>query len=334
MMNTIETKDIVHSLALGSLTLKNNMILAPMAGISNVPFRVLAREAGCSLAFTEMISANGLVRGNEKSRQYLSSSVEDKPLGVQIFGSDPEILAEAVQIADEQGADLIDINMGCPVKKVVKNGAGAALLKDPDLVAQILASVRRATQKPLTVKIRSGWNVKSINAVQIAQIAEYQGIDAVIVHARTAAQGFSGSADWSVIEEVKNSVGIKVIGNGDVKAGADAWNMIRMTGCDGVMIGRGALGNPWIFKDAVVARTADADFALPTLTERKEMILRHLATEIVSGGGEGAVVRFRKHLLWYTKKLRGGAVFRAKVTAMSDRDSVIREIESFFGGDV
>ncbi len=329
-MNKIDGSDAVHRLSLGSLELKNNMILAPLAGVSNMAFRVIAREAGCALAFTEMISANGLVRGNDKSRHYLLSSDEDKPLGIQVFGSDPVILADAVRIADEQGADLIDINMGCPVKKVVKNGAGAALLKDPDRVAKILDMVRKATRKPLTVKIRSGWNGQNINAVRIAQIAEHQGLDAVIVHARTAVQGFAGSADWRVIEEVKNSVGITVIGNGDVKSGVDARDMIRLTGCDGVMIGRGAMGNPWIFKSAVSVESEETDPDMPTLIERKEMIVRHLEAESLLGGSDGAVVRFRKHLLWYTKRLRGGAVFRAKAITISEKNLLMDEIERFF----
>jgi len=317
-------------IVIGSLIMKNNVILAPMAGISNLPFRMMAREAGCALAFTEMISANGLVRGIEKSQQYMKSCIDDKPLGVQIFGNDPTTMADAVRIVDDYGADLIDLNMGCPVKKVVKNGAGAALLKDPGLVSQILESVRKATRKPLTVKIRSGWNLQSINAVQIARIAEQQGIDAVFVHARTAVQGFAGSADWRIIEEVKNSVGIKVIGNGDVKSGADAWRMIKMTGCDGVMIGRGALGNPWIFNEAFNYQSTVQTHSEPVLNERKEMILRHLERETIFLGQKEAVKRFRKHLLWYTKGIRGGASFRSRVTTISDQNLLLREIEAFF----
>jgi len=317
-------------IVIGSLKIKNNVILAPMAGISDLPFRMMAREAGCALAFTEMISANGLVRGIEKSQQYMKSCIDDKPLGVQIFGNDPTTMADAVRIVDDYGADLIDLNMGCPVKKVVKNGAGAALLKDPGLVSQILESVRKATRKPLTVKIRSGWNLQSINAVQIARIAEQQGIDAVFVHARTAVQGFAGSADWRIIEEVKNSVGIKVIGNGDVKSGADAWRMIKMTGCDGVMIGRGALGNPWIFNEALNYQSTVQTHSEPGLNERKEMILRHLERETIFLGQKEAVKRFRKHLLWYTKGIRGGASFRSRVTTISDQNLLLREIEAFF----
>jgi len=306
------------------------MILAPLAGISDLPFRVIARGLGCDLAFTEMISANGLVRSNERSRFYLQSSDEDKPLGVQIFGSDPLILADAARIVTEQGADLIDVNMGCPVKKVIKNGAGAALLRDPGLVSRILGAVRKATPRPLTVKIRSGWNLQEINAVQIARIAEQQGVDAVTVHARTAVQGFSGAADWKVIETVRNSVGIPVIGNGDVKSGSDAWQMIQRTGCDGVMVGRGALGNPWIFRDGVAPRPTSESHPAPSLAERKAMIQRHLHKEADLLGDKEAVMRFRKHLLWYTKGLRGGAAFRAKAAVIGGGDLLLREIEAFF----
>lgn len=315
---------------IGSLRIRNPMILVPLAGISDLPFRVIARGLGCDLAFTEMISANGLVRSNERSRFYLQSSGEDKPLGVQIFGSDPLIMADAARIVSEQGADLIDVNMGCPVKKVIRNGSGAALLRDPGLVSRILEAVRKATSRPLTVKIRSGWNLQEVNAVHIARIAEQQGVDAVTVHARTAVQGFSGVADWKVIEAVKHSIGIPVIGNGDVKSGSDAWHMIQRTGCDGVMVGRGALGNPWIFKDAVAPPPSPEIRTEPSLAERKAMILHHLDKEAGLLGEEEAVMRFRKHLLWYTKGLRGGAAFRAKATVISHWDLLLREIEAFF----
>ncbi len=188
---------------IGNLTLRNNVFLAPMAGITNMPFRVLVREFGCALAFTEMISANGLVRKTQKSYRYLDSSPEDKPLGIQIFGSDPDVLVEAAQIVAALGADLVDINMGCPVKKVIKTGAGAALMRAPEKVCMILKSLRKATELPLTVKIRAGWRRGDMKALEIARIAEDCGVNAVIIHPRTADQGFSGSADWRIIEEVK-----------------------------------------------------------------------------------------------------------------------------------
>ena len=223
---------------------KNGALLAPLAGISNLPFRLLAREQGCALAYTEMISSNGLIRKTAKTYEYLKSCADDRPLGAQIFGADPEIMAEAARIVADHGVDLIDINMGCPVKKVIKAGAGAILMKDPDLIARIIKSVKKAVKIPVSAKIRSGWNHSSINAVEIARTVEDSGADAITVHARTADQGYSGHADWKIIAAVKKTVKIPVIGNGDIRQPQDAVKMRQETDCDAVMIGRGALGNP------------------------------------------------------------------------------------------
>ncbi len=225
------------------------VFLAPMAGITNLPFRIITRRYGCQLAFTEMVSVNGLVRGSDRTCRYLDSAPQDHPLGVQIFGADPEIMAAGARIVADGGADLIDINMGCPVKKVVRSGAGAALLRDPAKAGRIVSAVRRVTSLPLTVKIRSGWRQSAINAPALAKILEEEGADAVIVHPRAADQGFSGAADWSVIRAVKDVLRIPVIGNGDIRHAGDVRRMMTATACDGVMIGRAALGNPWIFKD-------------------------------------------------------------------------------------
>ena len=227
------------------------VFLAPMAGITNLPFLTIVRRCGCQLAFTEMVSVNGLVRGAERTCRYLDGASEDRPLGVQIFGAEAEIMAAGARIATDRGADLIDINMGCPVKKVVRAGAGSALLKDPAKVGRIVSAVRRATSLPLTVKIRAGWRRSVVNAIEIARIAEAEGADAVIVHPRTADQGFSGRADWSIIRAVKDALGIPVIGNGDIRRAADVGRMMTATACDGVMIGRAALGNPWIFQEII-----------------------------------------------------------------------------------
>jgi nifR3 family TIM-barrel protein len=315
---------------IGNILLKNNVCLAPMAGITNLPFRTLAKDFGCALTFTEMISANGLIRNSARSFEYLGSSSHDRPLAVQLFGSDPSILAEAAKIVAGQGADLIDINMGCPARKIIRNGAGSALLKNPQQVGNIVKAVRKATPVPLTVKIRSGWSVREINAREIARIAEDCGADAVIVHPRTADQGFSGRADWDIITQVKQGVGIPVIGNGDIHQAADAIAMISQTGCDGVMVGRGALGNPWLI-GAIVACLAGRDLpAHPSLGERFNVISRHLGMELQYHGEAAGNRNFRKHLLWYTKSLPGGAKFRKLAVNLSGRESILEELQRFF----
>jgi len=318
---------------IGNLNLKNNVFLAPMAGITNLPFRILVREFGCALAFTEMISANGLVRRTDKSYRFLESSLNDKPLGVQIFGSDPAVLSEAAQIVSDYGADLLDINMGCPVKKVVKTGAGAALLKNPRQVRLILHAVRKATSLPLTVKIRSGWHRGDMQALEIARIAEDCGINAVIVHPRTADQGFSGIADWNVIEMVKKNLYIPVIGSGDIRSPGDAHRMITTTGCDSVMVGRGALGNPWIFRGIVSlieGIEGQNGFLPPLLSERERVIKYHMEMEVSYLGESLGIRNFRKHLLWYTKGMRGGSLFREMVGKIYDKNTVLRELHHFF----
>jgi tRNA-dihydrouridine synthase B len=259
--------------------LQNKALLAPLAGISNLPFRLVARSFGCSLAFTEMISANGLIRKSDKTLEYLRTSAEDQPLGVQIFGAEPDIMAQAACIVADQGAALIDINMGCPVKKVIKAGAGAILMKDPDRAAGIITAVKKAVTVPVTVKIRSGWNRSSINAVEIARIAEDCGAAAIIIHARTYDQGFGGVADWRVIAQVKKAVGIPVIGNGDIWYPRDAIKMREDTFCDAVMVGRGSLGDPWIFKGIYQLLSGNAEDYLPTLSQRYEIINTHWKME-------------------------------------------------------
>ena len=315
---------------IGNLILKNRVFLAPMAGITNLPFRIIARQFGCALAFTEMISANGLARKTEKSYRYLRSLPEDRPLGVQIFGADPAILLEAAQMASSLGADLVDINMGCPVKKVVKTGAGAALLRDPGRVRSILQAVRRGTSLPLTVKLRSGWRRGEISASEIACIAEDCGVDAVVLHPRTADQGYSGSADWGVIAEVKKKVRVPVIGSGDIRNPKDAYRMIETTGCDAVMVGRAALGNPWLLMDVVRYLGDGGRLPSPTPGEREEIIRKHMELEI-DHMGEGIGMRhFRKHLLWYTKGVRGGAAFREVAGRIDERETALEIVHRFF----
>ncbi len=315
---------------LGNMLLKNKVLLAPMAGITNLPFRVLLRDFGCALAFTEMISATGLVKKSTKSFQYLRSLPFDRPLSVQLFGADPLILAEAAKIVADQGADLIDINMGCPVPKVVRTGAGSALLKNPLQIGQIIKTVRKALSVPLTVKIRSGWSRSEINAREVAHIAEDCGADAVIVHPRTRDQGFGGQADWNIIKEVKQAVKITVIGNGDVRSAADALLLLNNTGCDGVMVGRGALGNPWLIGEIVAGLDEQELPSRPSFPERERIIAHHLELEMQGCGEACAVRNFRKHLLWYTKGLPEGAKFRHSVVNLQEKKLLFDELRCFF----
>lgn len=315
---------------LGNLLLKSNVFLAPMAGITDLPFRSLLREFGCSFAFTEMINATGLVRKSAKSLRYLLSRSGDRPLGVQLFGYDPDILAEGAKIVARLGADTVDINMGCPAKKVVRTGAGAALLKDPSQIAHIIKSVRSAISLPLTVKIRSGWNHREIKALEIARIAEEWGADGVIVHPRTAEQGFGGKADWDVIKAVKEGVSIPVIGNGDVRNVYDAERIMQITGCDGVMIGRGTLGNPWLFGEISSCLSGGDMPIVPSLLERERVIAHHLDMAVDYYGEAMASRNFRKHLLWYTKGLPGGALFRNLAGTLEGKEATLREVHRFF----
>ncbi len=314
---------------IGTLKLRHNVFLAPMAGITDLAFRTVAHRFGAALCFTEMISAVGLARQSARTRRYLASSPEDRPLGAQLFGADPHILAEAARIATDEKADLIDINMGCPVKKVVKSGAGAAMMKDPAKVSLAVALVRRATDLPVTVKLRAGWRRDSVNVVDIARIAEDSGADSVTVHPRTASQGFQGCADWKLIEEVKRAVSIPVIASGDLWTPEDARKVLDSTGCDGVMVARGSLGNPWIFEaiQAYLNRGIHPPPPRPAL--REATIIAHLEMSIALYGETAGVRSFRKHLLWYTKGLPGGAQFRNAATMIKDLETLLDLLHSF-----
>ena len=314
---------------IGHLQLKNNVFLAPMAGITDLPFRTVVRSFGCGLAFTEMVSGSGLIRGTEKTFRYLASSPADRPLGVQLFGCDPETLAAAARVAAEREADLLDVNMGCPVKKVAKTGSGASLMRDPERAAAILRAVRKASALPLTVKIRAGWNARQVNALEIGQIAEECGVDAVILHPRTADQGFAGLSDWGLIAALKERLRIPVIGSGDIRCPEDAARMLRETGCDGVMVGRGVLGNPWIIGN-ILSHLSGTGISAPSLSAREEIIRRHLTLAIDFYGEKVGTRDFRKHLLWYTKGLRGGAQFRQAAGRISDRDSAWKALQDYF----
>jgi len=311
---------------LGNLQLSSNFVLAPMSGITDYPFRRLAREMGCSLVFTEMVSAEGLLK---KGRSFLKIEKDEHPVSVQLFGSNPDILAEAAQMAEGMGADVIDINMGCPAKQVVKTGAGADLMRFPEKAKGILIEVRKKVKSFITIKIRSGWDGEHINAVEISKIAEDCGIDAISIHPRTRVQGFRGRADWGLIGEVKRAVHIPVIGNGDVTTPPLAKKMLEETGCDGVMIGRGALGNPWIFRFNS-SGTWEEELAPPPLEERQRMIHHHFFLIQAHCGEKGAVIKIRKHVYWYTKRLPGCASFHSKLSDLREKEALFEAIHSYF----
>ena len=310
----------------------NPLVLAPMAGITDFPFRKICKELGAGLVFSEMVSVEALIREHKRTAGMLRTDPAERPVAFQIFGSKPASMAEAASIVSRGEVDFVDINMGCPVPKILKSGAGSALLKDLGLAREILSAVVAASRVPVTVKIRLGWDANSIVAVDLAQAAEAAGVAAVTVHARTKAQGFSGNADWSMIRTVKDSVGIAVIGNGDVRSGKDARRMLEETGCDGVMIGRAIQGHPWIFREAKEFLNSGVEPAHPGLEERRAVMLRHL-DDMVSLVGETLAVReMRKHLCWYTKGLPAGAEFRTEVNTLLHADEVRGLINRYFSG--
>lgn len=308
----------------------NPLVLAPMAGISDFPFRRICKELGAGLVFSEMVSVEALIREHKRTHGMLRTDPAERPVVFQIFGSKPASMAEAAHIVSQGEVDFIDINMGCPVPKILKSGAGAALLRDLGLAKEIMAAVVGASKVPVLVKMRLGWDAKNIVAVDVAQAAESAGIAAVTVHARTKAQGFSGHADWEMIKVVKRSVGIPVIGNGDVRSGHDAKRMMDETGCNGVMIGRAIQGYPWIFREARCYLETGLAHAHPSPEERRAIMLRHL-NDMVNLLGENVGVReMRKHLCWYTKGLHGAAEFRTTINHLATAHEVRQEIQGYF----
>ena len=304
---------------------KVKLFLAPLAGITDKSFRRLCHECGAALVYTEMVSAKALWYGDKKTKKLLETCPEEGPVAFQIFGSDPETMAFAAQALDERENTILDVNMGCPVPKVVKNGDGSALMKDPDKAGRIIEAMCKVTKKPVTAKIRSGWDADSINAEEIARVLESAGASMVCVHGRTRDQYYSGKADWNVITKVKSAVKIPVIGNGDVFSYADAMRMREQTGCDHVMVGRGALGNPWIFGEA----DQSAGVSSVSAQTKADMFLKHARLTTEDKGEHVAILEMRKHAGWYFKGLSGSAKLRAQINKITTIDKLISEVEDF-----
>jgi nifR3 family TIM-barrel protein len=314
---------------IGSLVLENNIFLAPMAGVTDLPFRVLCREQGCGFIYSEMISAKGMYYRDEKSWKLAELSEAELPAAIQIFGSEPDIMAYAADKLNDSPAAVIDINMGCPTPKITKNGEGSALMLKPELAGEIIKAVVAASNKPVTVKIRKGWDDEHVNAVELAMVAEESGASVVAVHGRTRQQFYSGKADWDIIHSVKKAVSIPVIGNGDVYTPEDAVRMLEYTGCDAVMVGRGAQGNPWIFKRINHYIETGHILPGPGINDRKSIMLRHLNMLVELKGEHIAVREMRKHISWYTKGCRNSGQFKDHVFRAMSKDEMEGLIDEF-----
>lgn len=312
----------MKSLKIGTVTLENNFILAPMAGVTDLPFRLLCKEQGAGLLCMEMVSAKAIYYGNKNTESLLEIDSREHPVSLQLFGSDPDIISEMAKKIEERPFDILDINMGCPVPKVVNNGEGSALMKQPKLVEEILKKTVRAIRKPVTVKIRKGFDDSSVNAVEIARIAEACGVSAVAVHGRTREQYYAGRADWDIIRQVKEALSIPVIGNGDITCAKDAERMAKETGCDGFMIGRGAQGNPWIFRQLREYFETGTEPEKPPFGEVAEMILRHARIQLTVKGEYTGMREMRKHAAWYTSGYKNSAKLRGKINEVENYEQM------------
>lgn len=305
-------------LQIGNVALKNNLILAPMAGVTDLPFRLLCKEQGAGLLCMEMVSAKAILYKNRNTEELLSIEEEERPVSLQLFGSDPDVISEMAKQIEERPFDILDINMGCPVPKVVNNGDGSALMKNPLLAGKIIEKTVKAIKKPVTVKIRKGFDEAHVNAVELAHIAEESGASAVAVHGRTREQYYSGKADWEIIRKVKEAVRIPVIGNGDLTCGADVIAMEELTGCDGFMIARGAQGNPWIFKQILYYMETGKEMEKPDFKEMTDMLLRHAGLLLEYKGEYTGIREMRKHASWYTAGYRNSSKLRGKINEVEN----------------
>ena len=317
-------------LQIGNVKLENDLILGPMAGVTDLPFRLLCKEQGAGLLCMEMVSAKGIMYNNKNTKFLLTIDERERPVSLQLFGSDPDIISEQAKRIEELPFDILDINMGCPVPKIVNNGDGSALMKNPLLAGEIIEKTARAIQKPVTVKIRKGFDEEHINAVEMAHIAQEAGAAAIAVHGRTREQYYSGKADWEIIRKVKEAVKIPVIGNGDVWTPQDAIDMRKQTGCDGVMIGRGAQGNPWIFKQILHYEQTGELLEKPSPQEVTEMILRHAKMQMEFKGEYTGMREIRKHAAWYTAGYKNSAKLRGKINETETYEE-LKELLSHLG---
>ncbi|MDW2796575.1 tRNA dihydrouridine synthase DusB [Clostridium boliviensis] len=318
-------------LRIGNITFDNNLILAPMAGVTDLPFRILCREQGCGLAVTEMVSAKAILYKNKNTNELLSVSDQEGPVSVQLFGSDPEIMADMAKTIESRPFALIDVNMGCPVPKIVNNGEGSALMKDIKLAEKILTAIVKAVKKPVTVKFRKGFTEEICNAVEFARMAESCGVAAVAVHGRTREQYYSGTADWEIIRQVKEAVSIPVIGNGDVFEPKDAKALLDQTGCDGIMIARGAKGNPWIFSRTLHYLETGKLLNPPSPEEISQMILRHGTMQAEHKGEVVAMREMRKHMAWYTAGLPHSAKLRNDINQVETMEELRKFVKERIG---
>lgn len=311
---------------IGNVSLDNRVFLAPMAGVTDLPFRLICKRKGCGMLYSEMINAKALCYNDENTKKMTKIEDEEHPIAIQIFGSEPEFMGRAAEILNSHSNEILDINMGCPAPKVIKNGDGSALMKNPKLAEEVMKAVVENSIKPVTLKIRKGWDENSINAVEIAKIAEQAGISAVAIHGRTREQYYSGSADWNIIKEIKEAISIPVIGNGDVFEIEDAINMLEKTNCDAIMIGRGSQGNPWIFNRINHYMNTGEILPKPTTEEKISTAIDHMRLAVEEHGEYVAVREMRKHIGWYIKGLKNSARYRDEINKMTDSEAVVMKL--------
>ena len=319
------------SMNIGSFHFEVPVFLAPMAGVTDTAYRIIAHDMGCPLCYAEMVSSQGIHFRNERTLEMLTTELAERPIAMQIFANTPEMAAEAAKYVEDLGtADILDFNMGCPAPKIVKNGEGSALMRDPQKAFAILSAIRKAVKMPFTVKMRKGWDEEHVNVIEMAKLAEEAGVDAIAVHGRTREQFYRDNADWEIIAKVKQSVSIPVIANGDVRSCSDLKKILAVTGADGVMVGRAAQGNPWIFKQLTHFWQTGEMLLGPTMKERAEVIIRHLDLLLKYKGDYVGPREMRKHATWYTRGITHGAVLRDKFNKAESRQDFLDIIDEFF----